>query len=231
MSCVAYLHVRGSCRRVAPARRSKTRNNSLRPCDLGQRKRGLAWIHPRVPSRRIERPTVAGTGLALTCANRPVKRHALACASVSRVPLCHERSAGECVDQSSGYAQVRGRREGRLFTGPRFVISRSRVQVPPPAPASSQQRQLPTNYWARTTSRAVLDQQRVALGDTRGGGRAHPLCRHTERGAVPRAKIRCAVLEVQGLRALLALSHPWRRRRATRAVAVDPSPPRCGLLT
>src|SRR5207249_2190941 len=51
-------------------------DNSLRPCDLsrGQRKCGLVWIHPRVPSRRIERPAVAGTGLALTCANRLVKR-------------------------------------------------------------------------------------------------------------------------------------------------------------
>src|SRR5439155_23136220 len=147
------------------------------------------------------------------------------CACVSRVPFCRERSAGDCVHLSSGYAQVRGRREGRLYTGPRFVISRSRVQVPPPAPGTNQQRQLPTNYWAGTTSRAVLDQQRVALGDTRGGGRDHPLCRHTERRAVPRAKIWCAVLEVQGLRAPLALSHPWRRRRATRAVAVDPSPP------
>src|SRR5206468_9730513 len=99
-------------------------DNSLRPCDLsrGQRKCGLVWIHPRVPSRRIERPAVAGTRLALTCANRPVKRHALACASVSRVPLCRERSAGECLDQSSGYAQVSEKKGGPVFTGPRLLI-------------------------------------------------------------------------------------------------------------
>ena len=90
---------------------------------------------PRSGQRSGPRDEVpAWTRLALICAYRPVRRHALACASVSRVLLCHERFACECVDWSSGYAQVRGRREGRLCTGPRFVISRSRVQVPPPAP-------------------------------------------------------------------------------------------------
>src|SRR5438132_13962716 len=48
-------------------------------------------------------------GLALTCANRLVYRHALACVSVSRILSCHERSSSEPVDGASGYAQVRGK--------------------------------------------------------------------------------------------------------------------------
>jgi hypothetical protein len=39
---------------------------------MQQALRRAPGIHPRVPSRRIARPAVAGTGLALTCANRPV---------------------------------------------------------------------------------------------------------------------------------------------------------------
>jgi hypothetical protein len=33
-----------------------------------------------------------------------------------------------------GYAELRRKTEGRLFAGPRFVISRSRVQLPPGSP-------------------------------------------------------------------------------------------------
>ena len=69
------------------------------------------------------------TRLALTCAKRPVYRCALAFASVSKVRLCRERSAGECVDGSSGYAQVRGKREGRHFTGPRLSIKEAALEL------------------------------------------------------------------------------------------------------
>src|SRR5207244_5149477 len=85
---------------------------------------------------RIERLAVAETGLALTCANRPVKRRALAYASVSRVPLCHERSVGECVDQSSGYAQVREKKGGPVFTDPRLLIRKSLVRAQPGEPTT-----------------------------------------------------------------------------------------------
>ena len=79
-------------------------------------------------------PRASSTGLALTCANRPVWRHALACASVSRVLLCRGRLAGECVDSSSGYTQVCGKKKGRLFTGPRLLIRKSLVRAQPGEP-------------------------------------------------------------------------------------------------
>jgi len=56
---------------------------------------------------------------------------ALASASVSRVLLCREQSAGECVDRSIGYAQVRGKKRGRFFTSPRLLIRESLVRAQP----------------------------------------------------------------------------------------------------
>ncbi len=53
-----------------------------------------------------------------------------------------------------------------------------------------------------------LGQQPVAVGHARWCGGAHSLRRHTQRRAVPGTKIRCPVLELQGLRAPMAVSHP-----------------------
>jgi len=53
-----------------------------------------------------------------------------------------------------------------------------------------------------------LDQQRAAAGYTRRVGDANPLGRNTERRAVPRTEIRCAVLGLQSVRPPLAVSHP-----------------------
>src|SRR5947199_9805974 len=47
---------------------------------------------------------------------------------LSRVPLCRERSAGECVDQSSGYAQVSEKKGGPVKAGPRLSLRKREVE-------------------------------------------------------------------------------------------------------
>jgi hypothetical protein len=77
------------------------------------------------------------TELALICAERLLSRCVLTSASVSKVPLCRERSADECVDRWSGYAQACRKKEGRRFTGPRLLIRKSLVRAQPGEPTPS----------------------------------------------------------------------------------------------
>src|SRR5436309_14568762 len=91
---------------------------------------------------------------------------------LSRVPLCRERSAGECVDQSSGYAQVSEKKGGPVKAGPRLSIRKREVEPVARRGAEGSEQGVAESSLPGALERSSHGESRVQAALTGGDARA-----------------------------------------------------------